>query len=263
MIVLKARATAGFKEVDNFYTTTTEFNRSKTMSRLETTRSETSKSLLQKAGSDPQSEAWFRLFVIYEPLISGWVLRSGINQSEVADVTQEVLKAVSTDLRKFEHNGNIGAFRNWLKKITINRCRRHWDAQKRKVNLEDNENRESGISVLEQLEDPRSELTALWELEHDRYTAERILQLVKKDFGPTTIEIFTRNVLHEEPAQVIAHDLDIPVARVYKAKFRVTTRLQQEAIKLVENAQSQPNRSADLPASDKENSTAENPDEPN
>lgn len=231
------------------------------------TRSETSKSLLRKAGSDLRSEAWFKLFAIYDPLISGWVLRSGIDQSEVADITQEVLKAVSTELRNFEHNGNIGAFRNWLKKITVNRCRRYWDAQKRKVNLEDNAHWESGINVLEQLEDPRSELTALWELEHERYTAERILQLVKKDFGATTIEIFTRNVLHDEPALSIAKDLQIPVARVYKAKFRVTTRLQKEAVKLVENAKRRLTDSEEDQVSgpedlDQENSNHEDADGP-
>ena len=83
---------------------------------------ETSKSLLDAVRDSPESEAWFRLVSIYDPLIAGWLRRSGVGESEVLDITQEVLSAVVQQFPKFEHNGRTGAFRNWLKRITYFRC---------------------------------------------------------------------------------------------------------------------------------------------
>ncbi len=196
---------------------------------------DTSGSLIHNAGSDPQSEAWFRFFDVYEPLIAGWARRCGVNQSEVPDITQEVLKTVVAELKEFKHNGRPGAFRNWLKLITVNRCRRYWEQKKRRPNTKQTEDRESGTNVLDQLEDPSSDLSKLWDREHERHTLTRILKAVENDFDPATIEIFSRNVLADELPGDIAKDLDIPVGRIYKAKFRVMNRLQQEATRLIDD----------------------------
>jgi RNA polymerase sigma factor (sigma-70 family) len=191
---------------------------------------ETSQSLLQKAKDNPQSEAWFQLVRIYEPLIAGWVVRAGIEQSSVGDITQEVFQTMSRELVNFDHNGKTGAFRNWLKTTAINRCRRHWDVKKREVSSSKSVN---SIDILNQLADPVSELSALWDSEHDHYVMERILNLVRSEFDTRSFSVFVRNAIEGESPEELSKEFGIAVGHVYKIKFRVIKRLREEADELV------------------------------
>ena len=195
---------------------------------------ETDRSLLEKAKSSPSSEAWFTLTTIYEPLIAGWVVRAGVEPREIGDITQEVFKALLTELPKFEHNGNTGAFRNWLKTTTIFRCRRYWDSKKKQVPLTSAGESDPEAQFLNQLEDPKSELSQRWNEEHDKYVISKILELVANEFDAKTYEIFQRNSLQGESPQAIAEDLGIDVAQVYKSKFKVLTKLKKLAKHLVD-----------------------------
>ena len=194
----------------------------------------TSKSLLQRAKDDPKSDAWFVLSSIYDPLISGWIARVGVDESDVGDVSQEVLQTVAQELGKFEHNGRIGAFLNWLKKITINRCRRYWDNKKKQVPTLNSQNSEMGFKVLQELQDPKSDATTLWETEHDNYIFKKIVGLVQKEFEPEIFDVFYRNTINNEPPKSISEELDISVGQVYKMKFRVMQRLKEIAAGLID-----------------------------
>ncbi len=194
----------------------------------------TSRNLLSRAKDDRNSVAWSRLVGIYDPLISGWLRRAGVEEGDVSDITQEVLYAVVTELKKFEHNGRTGAFRNWLRRITINRCRRYWDVQRKHFPAD--RKRESN-EVLDQLADPNSELTVRWDREHDHYVVNRILELIRPEFDDKTIAAFYRVAIKKEPAKTIAQDLSVSAGQVYKFKFRVMRRLQEEAQGLVNNEQ--------------------------
>lgn len=191
---------------------------------------DTSKSLLEKAKDDPKSDAWFELIRIYEPLIAGWIVRAGVEQSEVGDISQEVFQALSRELAAFEHNGRTGAFRNWLKITTVNRCRRYWDSKKRRSELSGTID---GPDVLNQLADPNSELSKTWDNEHDHYVIDRILKMIEREFDRMSFEVFVRNVLKAESPELLAREYEIPVGQVYKIKFRVMKRLRQEADELV------------------------------
>ena len=177
----------------------------------------TSQSLLQEAKHDPQSEAWFQLNSIYDPLISGWIVRAGVEESEVGDITQEVLQTLAQDLSKFEHNGRVGAFRNWLKTITIHRCRRYWDKKKKRSN-DQSLNSNAGIHVLNELEDPCSDFSVLWDKEHDDFVFEKILELIRNEFEPQVFEIFVRNTIEGDSPKLLASQFGITIGNIYKIK---------------------------------------------
>lgn len=200
----------------------------------------TSKSLLQKAKHDPSSEAWFQLNSIYNPLIAGWIARAGVEESDVGDITQEVMQTLAQELRKFEHNGRIGAFRNWLKTITINRCRRYWDSKKRQLPASKLLNEDSALKILNELEDPSSRVSMLWESEHDNYVLERIMQLIQNEFDQKDFNVFVRNSVNGESPKTIAEEFGISVGNVYKIKFRVLKRLREAADGLLDDHLFQP-----------------------
>ena len=188
---------------------------------------DTNKSLLDAVRDNPESEAWFRMVSIYDPLIAGWLRRIGISESEVPDITQEVLCAVVEQIPKFQHNGQTGAFRNWLKRITYFRCQRFWEKRTSKV-------KDNVLTSLAELEDPKSELSRQWDLEHDQYVLERILQLIEPDFSNTAMQSFRRTSINGEKPVDVAADLNISTAQVYKYRFRIMKRLTQEAKGLVD-----------------------------
>ena len=194
---------------------------------------DTNRSLLQRAQEGPQSDAWFTLIDLYEPLIAGWIVRAGVQPTEVGDISQEVFETMARELVGFEHNGRTGAFRNWLKITTINRCRRYWDQRKREITVDSSEESRSASGFLDQFADPNSELSLLWDQEHDRYVIQRILTLVKNEFKPEDFEIFRRNALENESPSTLAKEFEIPVGQIYKIKFRVLQRLKAEANDLV------------------------------
>lgn len=188
---------------------------------------ETNKSILDAARENPDSEAWFRLVSIYDPLIAGWLRRSGVDEKEIPDISQEVLVAVVQQLKDFDHNGRPGAFRNWLKRITYYRCQRFWG--KKKSNFQEQE-----VRSLAGLEDPINELSVQWDLEHDQYVLRRILQLIRSEFDPKAYEAFERTTVKGESPAEVASDLNISTGQIYKYRFRIMKRLKEEAAGLVD-----------------------------
>lgn len=194
----------------------------------------TRQSLLQRAKLDPSSEAWFQLVEIYEPLTAGWVMRAGVSDSDVGDITQEVMLVLAQEIGNFDHNGRLGAFRRWLKLITINRCRRYWDKNKRHVTGSSSLDGDSAVAFLQDLEDPSSDISRLWDKEHDAYVLERMVQLVQREFDDRDYDVFLRNTVQGESAKAISSEFGITVGTVYKIKFRVLTRLKEAAAGLLD-----------------------------
>jgi DNA-directed RNA polymerase specialized sigma24 family protein len=91
--------------------------------------SETSASLLERLRQQPAAADWQRLLDLYEPLLRGWLRRHDLQASDADDVVQEVLGVVVRELPHFEHNHRPGAFRSWLRTITVHCLRRFWRAR--------------------------------------------------------------------------------------------------------------------------------------
>ncbi len=189
----------------------------------------TSKSLLLRAQTGG-SDAWDRIVNLYQPLIRAWLSRYSVSSNDSADITQDVLLALSQELPNFEHNGRIGAFRNWLCQITLNRCRRYWESSK---NRNPKSGSDSVYAMIQQLEDPSSELSERWAAEHDAHVLKVLLKSIDPEFDRETMTAFRKSAIESLPAAQIAKLLNWKVGQVYKAKFQVMTRLRQEAEGLI------------------------------
>ncbi len=187
--------------------------------------SDTSFSLLQRLRLQPDAASWQRLVELYTPLIHGWLRRHGVMAADADDLTQEVMAVVVRELPRFEHNQQRGAFRNWLRTITVNRLRMLWRArQSRPIATGDSD----FLKVLDQLEDPNSSMRQLWDQEHDQHVARRLMELVEPQFEPATWKAFRRVVLDGVKAATAAAELGMSVNAVLLAKSRVLARLRQE-----------------------------------
>jgi RNA polymerase sigma-70 factor (ECF subfamily) len=191
----------------------------------------TPRSLLERLNDRADAEAWRRMLSVYEPWLRGWLTRQGLQPADVEDLLQDVLLAVSQELPGFVHNGRNGAFRCWLKAILSNRLR-HF--------LRTRQNREGMLAqqpmsgVVDQLDDPASELSRQWDQEHDQQLVRRMLANVRAEFNDATWRIFQLLVLEDRPAAEVARTVGVSANAVYVAKSRVLSRLREELRGLIE-----------------------------
>jgi RNA polymerase sigma-70 factor (ECF subfamily) len=189
---------------------------------------DTSASLLQRVRQRNGAADWERLVDLYTPLLRGWVARHVPQADDVNDVVQQVFTVVVARLPEFVHNGRPGAFRHWLRSITVNHLRAFWRARPPEAAQGAVE------AALDQLEDPASDLSREWDREHDSYVVRKVLDYVEPEFRPATWQAFRRLVLDGAAPQAVAEELSLSVNAVLIAKSRVLRRLRQEAEGLID-----------------------------
>jgi RNA polymerase sigma-70 factor (ECF subfamily) len=191
---------------------------------------ETRQSLLLRAQTG-ETDAWKDLTDLYRPLILGWLNRQGVPASDLEDLGQEVLLSVVKQLPGFQHSGQRGAFRAWLRTIVCRRTADYWRA----LDARSQASGGSGATAaLQLIVDPDSELNRQWDEEHDRYVLRRLLDLVEEEFEPLTLKAFRRLALDGVTGAEAAQELGQSVPAVYAAKSRVLARIRQEAEGLID-----------------------------
>ena len=188
---------------------------------------ETSRSLLDRLTSQPDDAAWSRLVELYTPLIRYWLGTQGLASTDADDLTQEILMVVVRELPDFRHSGRRGAFRKWLRLISVHRLRDYWRARRSRP-LQAHE------AVLDGLEDRSSRESQMWDQEHDRFVAKRLIELIEPEFSPLTWTAFRRQFVDGQKAAAIAAELGVSTNAVLVAKSRVLRRLRQEAAGLID-----------------------------
>ncbi|MCA9176199.1 MAG: sigma-70 family RNA polymerase sigma factor [Planctomycetales bacterium] len=194
---------------------------------------ETSLSLLNRLRRSPESESWDRLMELYAPLLQTWLRKYDVQVSDADDLTQEVLLAVSKDLDQFEHAGQPGAFRGWLKAILVNRLRKFWRSRDRRPQARGDSDIDARLA---QLDDPSSEMSLIWNREHDQFVLRQLLTLAQPHFTSDTWTAFCRVALDGAKPDVVAEELGISLNAVCLAKSRVLRRLRAESEGLVESS---------------------------
>lgn len=185
--------------------------------------SATSYSLLDRLKNRRDAQAWQQWLAVYEPWLRGWLRRHRLQAADCDDLLQNVLMVVSQKLPGFVHNGQPGAFRAWLRTILVNQVRYFWRTGRHRPDQPD----EPPV-WLDLLEDPSSELSRQWDLEHDQQLVRRLLAAVRPDFQPRTWEVFRLLVLEDRPAAEVARACQMELNAVYVARSRVLARLRQE-----------------------------------
>ena len=80
--------------------------------------SSTSASLLDRVRQlDP--EAWDRLTRLYSPLVYRWCRQAALQDTDAADVSQEVFRSVAGGIAKFHRDQPGDSFRGWLWSLSV------------------------------------------------------------------------------------------------------------------------------------------------
>ena len=192
---------------------------------------QTSATLIERLHDEDDTAAWQRFAAIYTPLMRSWLGRQAVTAADADDLVQEVLIVVLRKLPTFEHNGRDGAFRHWLRRITVNCLRDFWQHNRIRA-------RASGDSqfaeFLDALTDPASDLSRQWDREHDVYVTRQLLKMIRDHFETQTWQVFERLTIDEIPVQKVASEFGISASSVYVAKSRVMAKLREESDGLIQ-----------------------------
>jgi RNA polymerase sigma-70 factor (ECF subfamily) len=182
----------------------------------------TSVSLLDRLRRPDERQAWDRFVTLYTPLIYSWARRAGLQESDAADLVQDVFTVLLQKLPEFTYDRN-GSFRAWLKTITLNKwresCRRAATRRERHGPLPD---------------PAAADEEAFWETEYRRHLVGQALRVMQADFEPQTWQACWALVVEGRPAAQVAEQLGVRVGTVYAAKCRVLARLRQELAGLID-----------------------------
>ena len=91
------------------------------------------------------------------------------------------------------------------------------------------------LEQLHQLEDDTSQLSRIWNDQHDREVISRLVELVRPAFLPKTWAAFHRQMFDGQSPEQVAAELGMPLGSVYMARNRVLNALRREAAGLVDS----------------------------
>jgi RNA polymerase sigma-70 factor (ECF subfamily) len=191
---------------------------------------ETSVSLLDRLRDSPDDASWLRLVDLYAPVIQAWLRRQGLQPADADDLAQDVLAVLVRELPGFQHRG-AGAFRSWLRTITVNRLRSFCRTRQSRPDATGDSD---FLRRLKELEDPHSELSRLWDQEHEQHVLRRALELIAPEFTQSTWRAFRRVMIEGAAVAAVAAELGLSVNAVFIAKSRVLSRLRTEVRGLIE-----------------------------
>src|SRR5437660_12160205 len=122
-------------------------------------------SLLVRLRDARDDGAWSQFVDVYAPLVFGFARKQGLQDADAADLTQDVLQAVSGGIRRLDYDPRRGSFRGWLFTVVRNKLRNFAAAQKRP-------GRGTGDTdaqlLLQQLPAREAEQNAWWEQEYEQ-----------------------------------------------------------------------------------------------
>ncbi len=184
---------------------------------------DTRHSLLLRLRDHRNQEAWADFVGIYQPLIERMVRAQGLQESDAADVTQEVLLAIAKAADRWQTEP-IERFRAWLRTATRNvvvnfliRRARHPQATG-----------DSGFAQwLEEIpmDGPESGLYSSEERQHIFAWA---VEQARSEFQTATWQAFWKTSVVGLEVPAVAAELGLSAGAIYVARSRVMNRLREK-----------------------------------
>ena len=181
-------------------------------------------SLLVRLCGARDDDAWSQFVEIYAPLVYGYARKHGLQDADAADLTQDVLQAVSGAIRRLDYDPRRGSFRGWLFTIVRNKLLNFLAVQKRP-------GRGSGDSgaqhLLNEVPAREEDQSAWWDAEYERRVFAWAAEQVRGHFSESTWQAFWQTAVGGKTGPQAARELGMSVAAVYLAKGRVMKSLKE------------------------------------
>ncbi len=180
--------------------------------------------LLRLRNSDDKS-AWVEFVQVYGPMVFGYCRIRKLQESDAADVSQEVMIRLAKSMAEFEYKPELGRFRDWLGKVIHRELLRFWEQQKSTSRVQNGE-----WASDEAIDDG-----AIWIEHFHSEILRKSMANIQCEFSIEAWRAFELSWLENTPVGDVALRLEIPIESVYVAKSRVLKRLRNEVARLSED----------------------------
>jgi RNA polymerase sigma-70 factor (ECF subfamily) len=187
-------------------------------------------SLLVRIRDARDREAWGQFVEIYAPLVYDMARRRGLQDADAADLTQDVLRSVSSAIGRLDYDPAKGTFRSWLFTVTRNALCTFFEAQRRVP-------RGSGDRTMQTWLEGQpgpDEESAVWDREYQQRLLAIAADEVRPSFEECTWQAFWHTAVLGNPGKDVAASLGLSVGAVYIAKSRVLARIKERVRDLLE-----------------------------
>ncbi len=184
-------------------------------------------SLLIQLRTPRNEQAWVEFVEMYEPLIHRLARRSGLQEADAHDLTQDVFRAVAGAIDRWDPDPARGSFRGWLLRIARNLI----------VNLLAARRRHSAgfgtgdtdvVAFLESQPESHEEDSVLFDLEYRRQLFAWATDRIRPSFHETTWQAFWQTGVEGRDVTAVAGSLGLSPGAVYVARSRVMARIRRE-----------------------------------
>ena len=177
--------------------------------------------------------SWTEFYQLYQKLVHGIALRSGLTASEAEEVTQDVFKRVAEKIAEFESHPARGSFRAWLMNLTRWRVTDKFRERQRAARFQSPAKAEaetSQTSTLERVPDLTQQIASdeLWEEEWEKRVLDAAFARLRDRVDARHFQIFELHVCQGKSVPEIARQLDTHRAAIYVIHFRLKKLLAEE-----------------------------------
>lgn len=197
----------------------------------------TSTTLLHRLRDVADEDAWDDFVRRYTPKVFEWCRKNNLQDSDAADVTQQVLLKLVSTMRTFEYDASRGSFRGWLKTVTSNTVRdlgRQW--QNRNIRAAGDT---AGVNQMNAICDERAlnELSGRIEAHYREELLREAEAQVRVRVQPATWQAWHATAIDARSVNEVATEVGMSVSEVYVAKSRVN-KMMREVVQRMESAES-------------------------
>jgi RNA polymerase sigma-70 factor (ECF subfamily) len=178
-------------------------------------------SLLVRLRDARDSDAWREFVELYAPLVYRYGRCHRLQDADAADLTQDVLRAVSVALQRQDYHKEGGSFRGWLFTLAHHKLCDLLTRQRRQAEGSG----DSGTQeLLAQLPAPEEDL---WNQQYEQRLLAWAAEKARPEFTEATWQAFWLTAVEGQSATQVAQGLGLSVGAVYIAKSRVQARLKK------------------------------------
>ena len=188
------------------------------------TASSASSSLLERLRSQ-DADAWQRLAKLYGPEVYRWARRSGLQDTDAADIVQEVFRSLASNISAFRRDRPTDSFRGWLWTIAKNKIHDFYRELPKRPAAKGGT---TAQHLMQELPDEPPDETSESGAAGISVLPAKALELVRGEFHSHTWQAFWRVTVEGDKPADVAEDLRMSVAAVYMAKSRVFRRVREE-----------------------------------
>jgi RNA polymerase sigma factor (sigma-70 family) len=178
-------------------------------------------SLLVRLRDAQDSDAWRQFVELYAPLVYRYGRRHRLQDADAADLTQDVLRAVSVAMQRQDYRRERGTFRGWLFTLAHHKL---CDLLTRLRRQAEGSGDSRTQKLLDQLPSPREDL---WNQQYEQRLLAWAAERARPEFTEATWQAFWLTTVEGQSAAAVARNLELSVGAVYIAKSRVQARLKK------------------------------------